>query len=108
MVWKRMQQLPTLLGQERWELLAVVCKRTQQLPTLLGQECWELLAMVCKRMRQLPTMLGPARNKMQQGVQTDATYNIQQCCSFAGGFKLRSRVRILIYRTLAFKQERFH
>ena len=31
-------------------------------------------------MQQLPTMLGPARNNMQQGMQKDATYNIQQCC----------------------------
>ena len=34
-----------------------------------------VLAVVYKRMRQLPT----ARNKMQQGVQTDAACDIQQC-----------------------------
>ena len=35
-----------------------------------------VLVVVLKRMRQLP----PTRNNMQQGVQTDATCNIQQCC----------------------------
>ena len=45
-----------------------------QLPTLLGLVA-SVLAVVCKRMQQLPT----TRN-MQQGVQTDATCNIQQCC----------------------------
>ena len=40
------------------------CKREQQLPTLLGVVAF-VLAVVC--------------NKMQQGVQTDATCDIQQC-----------------------------
>ena len=69
---------------ESWKICSFVPKakrkRTQQLPTLSGQECWELLVVVCKRMQQLPTMLGPARNNMQQGMQKDATYNIQQYC----------------------------
>ena len=43
-------------------------------PTMLGVAA-SLLAVVYKRMRQLPE----ARNSMQQGVQTDATCNIQQC-----------------------------
>ena len=36
-----------------------------------------VLAVVCKRLRQLLA----TRNSMQQGVQTDATSNIQQCGS---------------------------
>ena len=40
------------------------CKRTQQIPTLLGQQCWgvvaSVLAVVCKWMHRLPTILGPA------------------------------------------------
>ena len=43
-------------------------------PTMLGLVA-SVLAVVCKRMQQLPT----TRN-MKQGVQTDATCNIQQCC----------------------------
>ena len=35
-----------------------------------------VLAVVCKRMGQLPA----TRNHIQQGVQTDAKCNIQQCC----------------------------
>ena len=35
-----------------------------------------VLAVVCKQMRQLP----PTRNNIQQGMQTDAKCNIQQCC----------------------------
>ena len=88
----------------------------KSLTTLLGQECWELLAMVCKPMQQLPTMLEPARKKMQQVVQTDAAYNIQQCWELlvnnvafvCTGFKPRSSVRILIYRTWAITRESFH
>ena len=72
--------------------------------------------MVCKPMQQLPTMLEPARNNMQQVVQTDAAYNIQQCWELlvnnvafvCTGFKPRSRVRILIYRTWAITRESFH
>ena len=51
------------------------CKRTQQLPTLLRQECCVRVAVVSKRMQELP----PTRDNMQQGVQTGATCNIQQC-----------------------------
>ena len=36
------------------------------------KKCWELLAEKCGRFQTL-------RNNMQQGVQTDATCNIQQC-----------------------------
>ena len=68
------------------------CKRTQQLPTLLRQECCVRVAVVSKRMQELP----PTRDNMQQGVQTDATCNIQQCWEllannvtlFARGFKM--------------------
>ena len=38
--------------------------------------CSVLVAVVFKRMQQLPI----TRNKMQQGVQTDATCSLQQCC----------------------------
>ena len=37
------------------------------------KKCWELLAEKFDRFQTL-------RNNMQQGVQTDATCNIQQCC----------------------------
>ena len=37
------------------------------------KKCWELLAQKFDRFQTL-------RNNMQQGVQTDATCNIQQCC----------------------------
>ena len=38
--------------------------------------CCVLVAVVFKRKQQLPK----TRNKMQQGVQTDATCSLQQCC----------------------------
>ena len=38
--------------------------------------CCVLVAVVFNRMQQLPA----TRNKMQQGVQTDATCSLQQCC----------------------------
>ena len=38
--------------------------------------CCVLVAVVFNRMQQLPT----TRNKMQHGVQTDATCSLQQCC----------------------------
>ena len=85
---------PTMLGVVVC-VLAVVCKRMQQMsvrgpnnvgravetdPTLLRyasviteqKKCWELLAEKFDRFQTL-------RNNMQQGVQTDATCNIQQC-----------------------------
>ena len=37
------------------------------------KKCWELLAEKFDRFQTL-------RNNMQQGVQTDTTCNIQQCC----------------------------
>ena len=67
-------QVPTLLG-----VVASVCSplptRTQQLPTLLAQQCWELLRPFARSLKLCAT----TRNNMQQGVQTDATCNIQQC-----------------------------
>ena len=45
--------------------------RTRMTTKVLG------LSLVCERMQQLPI----ARNNMQQGVQTDASCNIQQCCA---------------------------
>ena len=42
-----------------------------------------VFAVVCKPMRQLPT----TRNNIQQGVQTDATCSIQQCCVLLHGAK---------------------
>ena len=58
----------------------VTCKRTQQLTTILGvagQQC-------CVRLDGAKSLTGfklcaTTRNNMQQGVQTDATCNIQQC-----------------------------
>ena len=73
------------------------CKRAQQLPTLLRQRCWELLcacwqwcANGCNNSQQVwdlqcivgriqPISVCNPSNNMQQGVQTDATRNIQQC-----------------------------
>ena len=99
---KRTQQLPTLLRQQCWNLQCIVgriqpislCKpcvmsvrgpnnvgrAVQTDPTLLRyasaiteqKKCWELLAEKFDRFQTL-------RNNMQQGVQTDATCNIQQC-----------------------------
>ena len=56
------------------------CKRGQQIPTMLGvvsQEC-------CVRLHGVKTLTGfklcaTTSNNMQQGVQTDATSNMQQC-----------------------------
>ena len=58
-----------------------VGRTVQTDPTLLPyasaiteqKKCWELLAEKFDRFQTL-------RNNMQQGVQTDATCNIQQCC----------------------------
>ena len=79
------------------------CKRTQQLPTLLracwqwcangcnnSQQCWDLQCIVgriqpislckpCVMSVRGPKLCATTRNNMQQGVQTDATCNIQQC-----------------------------
>ena len=38
-----------------------------------------MLAVVCKRMQQLPIT---THNNMQQAVQTDVTWNVQQCWEF--------------------------
>ena len=49
---------PTMLGVVAC-VLAVVCKRTQQLPILLRQQCWELLANnVASFARGLKTKVG--------------------------------------------------
>ena len=82
-------QVPTLLG-----VVASVCRplliRTQQLPTLLAQQCWDWLvnnnAPVCMVLKVWPVsnfaqQHATTSNKMQQGVQTDATCNIQQRCA---------------------------
>ena len=58
-----------------------VGRAVQTDPTLLRhasaiteqKKCWELLAEKFDRFQTL-------RNNMQQGVQTDTTCNIQQCC----------------------------
>ena len=50
-------------------------------PTVLGVVA-SVLAVVCKRIRQLVT----TRNKMQQGVKTDPTCNIQQCWEFLANY----------------------
>ena len=58
-----------------------VGRAVQTDPTLLRyasaiteqKKCWELLAEKFDRFQTL-------RNNMQQRVQTDATYNIHQCC----------------------------
>ena len=59
-----------------------VCRAVQTDPTLLRyaleiteqKKCWQFLAQMFAQ--QFPTTC----NIMQQGVQTDATCNIQQCC----------------------------
>ena len=90
-VCKRMQQLPTTLGpavhrgnKDLWVVMSArgpnnVGRAVQTDPTLLRyasviteqKKCWELLAETFDRFQTL-------RNNMQQGVQTDATCNIQQ------------------------------
>ena len=52
------------------------CKRKQQLPTLFHLQCCGLLRPYCSGVQTD----AKTSNIMQQGVQTDATYNIQQCC----------------------------
>ena len=62
----------------------VACKRTQQLPTLLANN----VASCGVRLHAATSLTGlklwatipTTRNNMKQGVQTDATCNIQQCC----------------------------
>ena len=96
-VCKRMQRLPTMLGlaEHRGKVQPIsLCKScvlsvrgrnnvgrpVQTDPTFLRyasaiteqKKCWELLAEKFDRFQTL-------RNNMQQGVQTDATCNIQQC-----------------------------
>ena len=51
-------------------------KRTQQLPTLFREICCTLLRPCCSGVQTDST----TPYIMQQGVQTDETYNIQQCC----------------------------
>ena len=95
-VCKRMQQLPTMLGtavhrgkDTTHKTLQTMCKArawphnvgraVQTDPTLLRytlaiteqKKCWELLA---EKFDQFQTL----HNNMQQSVQTDATWNIQQ------------------------------
>ena len=109
-VWKRMQQLPTMLGPAvhrgkdttHKSLICKLCvisvrgpnnvgRAVQTDPTLLRyasaikeqKKGWELLAekfdrfqTLCNNSQQHATTC----NNMQQGVQSDATCNIQQCC----------------------------
>ena len=66
-----------------------VGRAVQTDPTLLRyasaiteqKKCWELLAEKFDRFQTLRNDTQKhLRNNMQQGVKTDATYNIQQCC----------------------------
>ena len=77
----------------------------QQLPTLLGQQCWKLLRpsgvqtdaswdMQCIVGRINFDRFETLRNNMQQGVQTDVTYNIQQCCVNSCSFVTKVVIRI--------------
>ena len=105
--WKWTQQLPTLLRQQCWELLRA-CWQWCANGCNNSQQCWDLQCIVgriqpislCKpRVMSLrgPNIVGrvgscwlksltgfklcaTTSNNMQQGVQTDATCNIQQCC----------------------------
>ena len=62
-----------------------VCVNICRVFRLIGIFCWLFNLGYVQTAQQLPTMLRPfsrfqtLRNKMQQGVQTDATCNIQQC-----------------------------
>ena len=72
--------------------------------TLLDQHWWtdvvaSVLAVVYKRMQQLATV----RNNMQQGVQTDATSNIQQCCIRLRGALYSVDTVLLFKQSLAFR-----
>ena len=79
---KRTQQLPTLLRQQCWELLRACwqwcangCNNYASAITE-QKKCWELLAEnSLSGFKPCATTL----NNMQQGVQTEATCNIQQC-----------------------------
>ena len=53
-----------------------MCKRTQQLLTMLRQKCCVLLSPCCSGVQTDTT----TPYNMQQGVQTDETCKIQQCC----------------------------
>ena len=82
-------QVPNLLG-----VVASVCRplptRTQQLPTLLPKgftlpchTCANNVGSCCVRLHAASNFAqqhATTSNNMQQGVQTDATCNIQQCC----------------------------
>ena len=98
-VSKRMQQLPTMLGptvhggkdtthKSLYCIMSLrgpnnVGRAVQSDPTMLRyasviaekKKCWELLAesLTCFK------LCATTSNNMQQGVQTDATCNIQQC-----------------------------
>ena len=71
---------PTMLGIVAC-MLAVVCKRMQQLPTMLRQQCWELLracwqwcANGCNNSQQCcANNVGNCCVHVGSGVQTDAT-----------------------------------
>ena len=60
-----------------FKTMETMCEELEQLRYASAiteqKKCWELLAQKIKRFQTL-------RNNMQQGVQTDATSNIQQCC----------------------------
>ena len=70
---KRIQQLPTLLRQQRWELLrscwqwsANGCNNSQHWCAYnVGSYCVRVLEEECKRMQQLSTMLGPAVHRQK-------------------------------------------
>ena len=77
---KRMKLILVEPDDSKSVLINATCKRTQQLLTMLrvvSQQC-------CVRLHGAKSMIGfklcaTTSNKMQQGVQTDATCNIQQC-----------------------------
>ena len=60
-----------------FKTLETMCEELEQLRYASAiteqKKCWELLAQKINRFQTL-------RNNMQQGVQTDAISNIQQCC----------------------------
>ena len=60
-----------------FKTLETMCEELEQLryASVITEQkkCWELLAQKINRFQTL-------RNNMQQGVQTDAISNIQQCC----------------------------
>ena len=86
-VCKRMQQLPTMLAHHGcWSVTRSYCfavsKETMCNARVWPQQCWESCAILLRHASAITELkkYWELRNNMQQGMQTDATCNNQQCC----------------------------